>query len=107
MLISRPPSPHPEVSSLFFMAVERGNIMEATKRRILCIDDHDSRNLPVFLLAGAGYEVTTAGSANEALGLAADRPFDLYLINERFGDGTGLELCDRLGEYDPHTPVLF
>ncbi len=81
--------------------------MPPTKRRILCIDNHPSSNLAVMLLEQAGYEVITAGSMTDGLKLAKSAQFDLYLLNHHLQDGLEIELCDRLSEFDPDTPVLF
>lgn len=77
------------------------------KRRILCIDNHPSSNLAVLLLEQAGYEVITASSMTDGLKLAKSAHFDLYLLNHHLQDGLELELCNRLGEFDPDTPILF
>src|SRR5207248_7858568 len=55
----------------------------------------------------AGYEVRTARTLAEAVPLAQSGRFDLYLIESRLPDGTGLELCQRLREFDARTPILF
>jgi CheY-like chemotaxis protein len=80
--------------------------MTATNRRILCIDNHASRNLAVLLLERAHYEVTTAGSVPAAVELARGAHFDLFLLNHQLAEGAGAEACDELGEVAPQTPVL-
>ena len=81
--------------------------MQSSKQQILCVDNHASRNLAVFLLEQAGYEVATADSVAEGLQLAQSSHFDLYLLNHRLLNGTEIELCDRLSEFRPNTPLLF
>ena len=81
--------------------------MPPTKQRILCIDNHPSSNLAVLLLEQAGYEVVTASSMTDGLKLAKSAQFDLYLLNHHLQDGLEVELCNRLSEFDPDTPVLF
>jgi len=81
--------------------------MQSSKQQILCIDNHASRNLAVFLLERAGYQVTTANCVDEGLQLAGSSHFDLYLLNHRLLNGTEIELCDRLSEFRPDTPLLF
>ncbi len=39
--------------------------------------------------------------------LAQSEHFDLYLLDARFPDGNGFDLCRRLREFAPHTPILF
>jgi CheY-like chemotaxis protein len=51
--------------------------------------------------------VNTALSVEEALQLATTREFDLYVLDKRLPDGTGLELCTRLNELTPQVPCIF
>ena len=51
-------------------------------RRVLVVDDQDDiREMARLVLAGAGYEVVTASSGREALGLARASSFDLVLLD--------------------------
>jgi DNA-binding response OmpR family regulator len=59
------------------------------------------------LLALSGYEVATEQTIAGGLRSAKNRSFDLYLLDHRLSDGTGLELCRRIRAFDPHTPILF
>lgn len=82
--------------------------MDTGKKRILCADaDEDHRSLESALLRAAGYEVVTAEGISDALRIARGGDFDLYLVAYKLQDGTGLELCKRLREFDGVTPVLF
>lgn len=77
-----------------------------TKRRILCVDDQaDMCSLISTILSG--YEVVSAHSKAEALRLATGGLFDLYLLDYYLPDGTGLELCLLLRDFDDSTPILF
>ena len=68
--------------------------MERTKARILHVDDHqDTRLMMAALLQDCGYGVLTAGSVTEGLELAKEIEFDLYILDVRLPDGTGVELC--------------
>lgn len=80
--------------------------MQPTKQRILCVDNHASRNLAVFLLTQANFEVSTADSMIEALQLAESTYFDLYLLNHQLLQEAEGELCDKLRGVTPHTPML-
>lgn len=53
------------------------------------------------------YEVITANTALDGLRLANAERFDLYLLDSRYPDGSGVELCRQLRLFDTHTPVLF
>ena len=80
--------------------------MTATNGRILCIDNHASRNLAVLLLERAHYEVATAGSVSKAVALARGAHFDLFLLNHQLAEDAGPEACDELSGVAPQTPVL-
>ena len=78
------------------------------KARILFVEDHeDTRQLIEMWLGMAGYAVETADSVAGGLELARGKSFDLYLLDSRFADGTGKELCERLREFDEVTPIIF
>jgi len=83
--------------------------MQLCRKRILCVDhDADTLEMVTILLSKrAGYEVQTVRTLAEAVPLAQRGRFDLYLIESRLPDGTGLELCQRLREFDARTPILF
>ena len=76
--------------------------------RILFVDDHeDTRFLISYLLDSWGYESAAAGSVEEGLRLARTRGFDLYLLDSRFADGSGTELCEGIRAFDKATPIVF
>ena len=82
--------------------------MAQTKARILHVDDHqDTRLMMAALLQDCGYGVLTAGSVAEGFELAKEILFDLYILDVRLPDGTGVELCQKLKGLHPHTPVLY
>jgi two-component system, OmpR family, manganese sensing response regulator len=76
--------------------------------RILVVEDHDdTRHMMAALLGARGYGVETASGYGEGLRLAGDGSYDLILLDYRYADGTGAELCRRIREADPDTPILF
>jgi CheY-like chemotaxis protein len=76
--------------------------------RILFVDDHeDTRYLITYLLDSWGYAVEAARSIEEGLRLARAGGFHLYLLDSRFGDGSGTELCEGIREFDKTTPIVF
>src|SRR3954468_5668972 len=82
--------------------------MERTKARILHVDDHqDTRLMMAALLQDCGYGVLTAGSVAEGFELAKEIRFDLYILDVRLPDGTGVELCQKLRALHPTTPILY
>ena len=67
--------------------------------RILVVDDAPQmRRLLGKGLAGAGYDVTTAASGEEALAAFADHPADLVILDLAMPGLGGLETCRRLRE---------
>ncbi|MCA1816703.1 MAG: response regulator [Acidobacteria bacterium] len=82
--------------------------MQKAKPRILYVDNHeDTRVVIITWLSVLGYEVRATDCAGEALRMAREERFDLYLLDSRFADSTGKELCERLREFDPQTPIIF
>lgn len=82
--------------------------MQPPKRRVFCAEDHDdTRQLLSLLLGQSDYEVEAAGSISEGLSVIGLKSFDLYLLSSRFPDGSGVELCRRIRQFDPFTPILF
>ncbi len=82
--------------------------MTNIKCRILCVDDHrDTSEMLQLLLSEEDYEVRTAGTIEEACAMAQDAEFDLYVLDKRLPDGTGLELCKTLNRLTPGVPCLF
>ena len=82
--------------------------MSSPKRHILCAESHDDTcSMIKLLLEHQGYEVQSAGTIDECLKLTAQESFDLYLIADRYPDGTGVELCQRLRSLRPLTPIMF
>ncbi|MEY2487888.1 MAG: two-component system, OmpR family, response regulator [Verrucomicrobiota bacterium] len=79
-----------------------------TKARILHVDDNqDTRLLMAAVLGDAQYGVMTAGTVSEALQLAREIEFDLFILDIRLEDGTGIELCEKLRELQPDVGVLY
>jgi DNA-binding response OmpR family regulator len=82
--------------------------MPRAKCRILCIDDHaDTSEMLKLLLVQEDYEVVTAVTMQEALQLAKNQEFDLYVFDKHLPDGSGLDLCSKLVEQTPGIPCIF
>jgi len=76
--------------------------------RILYIEDHeDTRELVTLLLAQQKYEVITGATIATGIALARAEDFDLYLLDSWLPDGSGLDLCRRIRQFDETTPILF
>ena len=81
--------------------------MENTPR-VLYIEDHeDTRELVTLVLEQRNYEVVTGSTIKTGLALARSQHFDLYLLDSWLPDGSGLDLCGRIREFDKATPILF
>ena len=82
--------------------------MQPTKRRILCAeDDEDTCFMLTHLLEQENYEVKAARTVSEALELARSESFNLYILDEWFPKEAGLSLCQKIREFDSHTPIIF
>lgn len=82
--------------------------MSEAKCRILYVDDHDdSVEMLKLLLSPMNYEVRSARTVQEALALAKTHEFDLYVLDKRLPDGSGLELCKELNRLTPGVPCIF
>jgi len=76
--------------------------------RVLYIEDHeDTRELVTLLLTQKSYEVVTGDSIESGIALAIADKFDLYLLDSWLPDGSGLELCQLIRQFDKTTPILF
>jgi CheY-like chemotaxis protein len=76
--------------------------------RVLFVDDHeDTRFLMLTWLGAMDYEVAVAASVKEGIKRAQTEAFDLYLLDSRFADGSGKELCEKIREFDETTPIVF
>ena len=78
------------------------------KCHVLYVDDHeDSAFMFKQLLSLSDYEVTIAATMEQALTLAESEEFDLYVLDKRLPDGTGVDLCRRLNQITPDVAVIF
>jgi DNA-binding response OmpR family regulator len=76
--------------------------------RVLYIEDHeDTRELVTLVLGQQSYEVVTGSTIESGVALAGSQRFDLYLLDSWLPDGSGLDLCRKIREFDKATPILF
>lgn len=76
--------------------------------RVLYIEDHeDTRELVTLVLEQRSYEVVTGSTIETGVALAASQHFDLYLLDSWLPDGSGLDLCRQIREFDQATPIVF
>ena len=78
------------------------------KKHILYIEDHeDTRELVSFVLKQRDYDVTTSSTIASGVRLACQNNYDLYLLDSWLPDGSGLDLCRKIRQFDGRTPILF
>jgi DNA-binding response OmpR family regulator len=75
------------------------------KKRILVVEDRDDER-DLLRLVFDEYDVAAASDYDEGLRMARRQYFDLYVLDDRMPGGTCIELCLRIREFDPHTPIL-
>jgi len=76
--------------------------------RVLYIEDHDdTRELVTLVLEQRRFEVVTGSTIETGVALAGSQHFDLYLLDSWLPDGSGLDLCKQIREFDKATPILF
>ena len=79
----------------------------ARKFRILCVDDEETPLvLRKLLLQKAGYDVLTAGTAEEALRVASSSAIDLVLSDYLMPGTTGTELAQEFKRRHPALPFV-
>ncbi len=82
--------------------------MQLRNQRILYIEDHDdTRELVTIILRQNDYDVITGSTIEAGIHLARSEAFDLYLLDSWLPDGSGLDLCKQIRQFDPLTPILF
>lgn len=82
-------------------------LMRLTANVLYVEDDADTRELVSLILERENYRVVLAENAAEALLLAQVMCFDLYLLDNWMPEGSGVELCKRLRQFDAKTPIIF
>jgi DNA-binding NtrC family response regulator len=74
---------------------------------ILIVDDETGlRSIVASILAGHGYDVTEAGSGEEALACALTTRFDVVLLDLTLPGINGIETLKQLRDRDPEVPIL-
>ena len=77
------------------------------ERLILVVDDEEpQRRVLAGFLKKRGYEVETAGDADEAMKVVSSRTVDLVLTDLRMPGRTGVELVDAVRGANPEIPVV-
>src|SRR5262245_5125113 len=80
--------------------------MRIGKSWVLCVDD-DHDTCEILKIYCSDWKVRTAASAAQALVSAQRRTFNLYLLDNWLPDEDGIELCRKIRQFDPNTPIMF
>lgn len=76
--------------------------------RLLVVDDEqDLCEILRFNLESEGFEVDTASSAEEALGILATGSYDLYLLDVMMDCLSGFDMARQLRDKGDNTPIIF
>ncbi len=59
------------------------------------------------LILEPDYEVTSSATVTDALNLAKTSAFNLFIFDSRLPDGSGVDLCKQIRDFDGKTPILF
>jgi len=79
-----------------------------TVKRILYIEQsEDCRDLLTTMLTTAGYAVATAATAIDGVCMARLERFDLIILESRYSEGYGTNVCRQIRTFDSETPILF
>jgi len=82
--------------------------MQLGNPRILYIEDHDdTREMITLVLNQKGFQVVTGSTVARGIELSESAEFDLYLLDSWLPDGSGLELCRKIRDFNQNTPILF
>jgi CheY-like chemotaxis protein len=81
--------------------------LELSKPVILCVDDEENPLLlRKMVLQKSGYDVLTATSGSQALGVVGSRKVDLILSDQLMPGMTGTELAKEAKALRPELPVV-
>ncbi len=79
--------------------------MSSASRVLVCDDEPQILRALKVVLRDAGYEVTAAATAQEALDAASVRPPDAAIIDLVLPDGDGVEVCQQLRSWS-EMPII-
>ena len=81
-------------------------VVDAPDATVLIVEDDPAISLALMSsLRAAGYVAATAGTAREAIEMAADRRPDVLVLDLLLPDGHGIDVCRRIREWT-RTPII-
>lgn len=87
---------------------ERFHPLGRPRKRLLCVEDNeDILFMLTAILGRAGYDAESAGGHAQALEAARREHFDLFILDTKLGDESGLDLCRELRAAQPEARVIF
>lgn len=85
----------------------RPSIPPTTPPLILCIDDADvALRVRKILLGTEGYNVLTASSGEEGLGIFTQNPIELVIADHFLTGKSGTEIAREMKALKPQVPIL-
>jgi DNA-binding response OmpR family regulator len=82
--------------------------MSSGQSFVLCVeDDLDTQEMLRVLLQERGCRVTAVDNCADALRLIKENDLSLVLLDNILTDGNGIELCQKVREFDKKLPVVF
>jgi len=76
--------------------------------RVLYVEDHaDTVEMVTLMLEAGGFEVLSRSTIEAGLKAASEEKFDIYLLDLWLPDGSGMDLCKKIREFDDKTPIAF
>jgi DNA-binding response OmpR family regulator len=74
--------------------------------RVLCVeDDKDTCELLTFIFPE--FDFVFAHSIDSALDRVDKEPVELYILDNWLPDGSGVELCQKIREFNTSVPIVF
>jgi len=76
--------------------------------RVLYVEDHaDTVEMVTLMLEAGGFEVLSRSTIEAGLKVASEEKFDIYLLDLWLPDGSGMDLCKKIRQFDDTTPIAF
>lgn len=82
--------------------------MTTSQRVVLCVeDDPDTLEMLKVLLQEAGYGFKSVNNCADALQIVRQGGLSVILLDNVLVDGTGIELCRQIRQFNQQTPIIF